>query len=182
MSVFSGIGDFIAQKSGSYKNSKPFDWRRCRRFAMKGIGCGIIWSYWFWIAEIWSESMTLWVVDSVKFLKAENQSTHAVVKTISSILLEQCVACPIIFGLWDIPVISLMNGTPMRDIPKRVKGKLWMLLLAYAKLWTLFNVVIYNVPLKCRIFVMSFGDLIWESIVSSMATGDGNNRADKMGN
>jgi hypothetical protein len=94
---------------------------------------------------------------------------HTIVRTIVSILLEQFIACPIIFGLWDLPILSIMHGSPLAIIPGIVRQKLLKLLIANAKLWTVVNVVIYNIPLRFRVLVLSIADIFWESLVSSIA-------------
>jgi Mpv17 / PMP22 family len=171
MSLFCGLGDLFAQTQ-AFRTEAPsmrsYDWRRTRRFLLKGIGCGIIWSRWFLIAEDWSEFLTLWFVGTTK-MSPDSSNIHTVVKTIASILLEQFIACPLIFGLWDLPILSIMHGSPPSSIPGIVRQKLLKLLIANAKLWTVVNVVIYNIPLKFRVLVLSIADIFWESLVSSIA-------------
>jgi hypothetical protein len=153
MSAFCGLGDLLAQTKALRAEShvvKSYDWRRVRRFLLKGIGCGIIWSHWYELAEVWSEALTLWFVDQTK-LSPDTSNIHSFVKTIVSILLEQFIACPIIYGLWDLPILSIMNGSPPRSIPGIVRQKLLKLLIVNAKLWTVVNVFIYKVPLRFRV-------------------------------
>jgi hypothetical protein len=102
-------------------------------------------------------------------MSPDSSNIHTVVKTIASILLEQFIACPLIFGLWDLPILSIMHGSPPSSIPGIVRQKLLKLLIANAKLWTVVNVVIYNIPLKFRVLVLSIADIFWESLVSSIA-------------
>jgi hypothetical protein len=134
---------------------------------LKGIGCGIIWSHWYELAETWSEALTLWFVGQTK-LSSDSSNIHTIVKTIVSILLEQFIACPIVFGLWDLPILSIMHGSPLASIPGIVRQKLLKLLIANAKLWTIVNVLIYNIPLRFRVLVLSISLIFWESIVSSI--------------
>jgi hypothetical protein len=112
--------------------------------------------------------MTLWFVAQMK-LSPDSSNIHSLVKTIASILIEQFIACPIIFGLWDLPILSIMHGSPLASIPGIVRQKLLKLLIANAKLWTVVNVVIYNIPLRFRVLVLSIADIFWESLVSSIA-------------
>jgi hypothetical protein len=102
-------------------------------------------------------------------MSPDSSNIHTVVRTIVSILLEQFIACPVIFGLWDLPILSLMHGSPLTSIPGIVRQKLLKLLIANAKLWTVVNIVIYNIPLKFRVLVLSIADIFWESLVSSIA-------------
>jgi hypothetical protein len=102
-------------------------------------------------------------------LSPDSSNIHSVVKTIASIMLEQFIACPIIFGLWDLPILSIMHGSPLRSVPGIVRQKLLKLLIVNAKLWTVVNVVIYNIPLRFRVLVLSIADIFWESLVSSIA-------------
>jgi hypothetical protein len=71
---------------------------------------------------------------------------ETVIYTIVSIALEQFVASPIIYGLWDIPLLSFLHGTPLAKIPAVVRQKLLPLLIANAKLWTVVNVLIVQCP------------------------------------
>jgi hypothetical protein len=168
MSAFCGLGDFLAQTNSMRTSSTSvcYDWKRVAKFACKGIGCGIIWSHWFMLAEIWSTTLTVWILQQHHV----DVKLFAIVRTIVNLLLEQFIACPLIFGLWDLPIISLMDGKPLIKIPGIVRQKLIKLLIANAKLWTVANVVIYNAPLNLRVLLVSLADLFWESIVSTVAS------------
>jgi hypothetical protein len=120
------------------------------------------------LAETWGEALTLWFVGQTK-LSSDSSSIHTFVKTIVSILLEQFIACPIIYGLWDLPILSIMHGSPLASIPGIVRQKLLKLLIANAKLWPVLNIVIYNIPLRFRVFVLSIALIFWESLVSSIS-------------
>lgn len=119
------------------------------------------------LAEVWSESLTIWILQNYS---NNNVKMFAIVRTIVNLLLEQFVACPIIFGLWDLPAIAIMDGITLNKIPGIVRQKLVTLLIANAKLWTVVNILIYNIPLNLRVLVVSFADLFWESIVSTVAS------------
>jgi hypothetical protein len=183
MSLFSGAGDFLAQtlerrshsrrmmklNSNSKINMIPHDWKRTRRFLMKGIGCGLIWTAWYQIAELWSHGLTNAVMMSYQatMSKQSLNRLEAVVYTLLSIALEQFVGSPIIFALWDIPLLSYLHGTPVAKLPGEVRKKLLPLLIANAKLWTLVNILIYNVPLQFRVAALSCADLVWQTILST---------------
>ena len=195
MSMFSGMGDVLAQTLERHQAAKvnsvtssattisriPHDWSRTRRFFLKGIGCGLIWTALYQIAESWSHALTNSMIDSFKATLTP-QSLYrwkAIVYTLVSIALEQFVASPIIFGLWDIPLLSYLHGTPVAKLPGVVRKKLLPLLIANAKLWTFVNILIYNVPLQFRVAALSCADLIWQTILSTslaspaaVATGD----------
>jgi Mpv17 / PMP22 family len=178
MSVFSGVGDIIAQSLerrktvSGHDGLQYHDWTRTKRFLMKGLGCGLIWTAWYQIAEIWSHAIT-------NILQSVIVGTHTtwspilllriqtVLSTITSILLEQFIASPIIFAFWDIPLLSYLHGVPIARLPGEVRRKLIPLLIANAKLWTLVNILIYNVPLHYRVAALSLADLAWQTILST---------------
>lgn len=97
---------------------------------------------------------------------------ETVIKTISSVALEQFVACPIIYSLWDIPVPALLKGTPPKEIVEQVQGKVGGLLLENAKVWTLVNMIVYQVPIEFRVLFMSVCDVFWQSVVSDVAAAE----------
>jgi Mpv17 / PMP22 family len=171
MSLFNGLGDLMAQtralRTETPPSTKSYDWRRFRRFLLKGIGCGILWSRWYILADDWSEFLTMRFLGGAKMLP-DNSNFHTIIQTIISILLEQFIASPIIFGLWDLPILSLMHGAPPASIPGIVHQKLPKLLITNAKLWTFVNIFIYNIPLRFRVFVLSIAIVFWESLVSSI--------------
>jgi hypothetical protein len=192
MAIFSGIGDYLAQflerrrqtmmetKSENTTinttiataspSSLGHDWTRTIRFMIKGIGCGIVWALWYEINELWSTGIAKAAVLSLSPSPQSVRRIQNVLFTLLSILLEQFIASPLIFGLWDIPLLSLLYGTPIGKIPNVVRKTLIPLLIANAKLWTLVNVFIYNVPLKWRVGALSCAELVWQAILSSIAT------------
>jgi len=91
------------------------------------------------------------------------------VRTLMLISIEQFVTCPIVFGCWEIPVSTILNGAPLSKIPREIKDKSGDLLIANAKVWTFANVLIYNVPVQYRTALSSMCDLVWQSIVSEFA-------------
>jgi Mpv17 / PMP22 family len=191
MAIFSGIGDYVAQSlerrqqttiqpedNHTTKNTAPaiahqsiggHDWKRTMRFMIKGIGCGVIWARWYEINEWWSTGIARAAVSSFSPSSQSVRRTQTIVYTLFSILLEQFIASPLIFGLWDIPLLSFLYGTPIAKIPAAVRKTLIPLLIANAKLWTMVNVLIYNVPLKWRVGALSCAELVWQAILSSIA-------------
>ena len=92
------------------------------------------------------------------------------VKTILSILIEQFLWCPIVFGLFEIPVSTLLNGGDLPSVKKEVNSKLGCLLISNAKIWTFANLAIYGVvPVDYRPIISNIVDVGWQSIVSSVA-------------
>mmetsp|Transcript_3134 Transcript_3134/g.6679 ORF Transcript_3134/g.6679 Transcript_3134/m.6679 type:complete len:156 (-) Transcript_3134:208-675(-) len=83
--------------------------------------------------------------------------------------MEQFLWCPLVYGTFEIPVSTLMNGGEPSSIRGEVKGKLNGLLVSNAKVWTLANLVIYNAPLEWRLFIGNVIDIFWQSIVSDVS-------------
>lgn len=97
------------------------------------------------------------------------QEHVGLVTTALSIVIEQFVWCPIVFGSFEIPVSTLLNGGSFSTVQKEVGAKLDGLLVSNAKVWTLANVVIYNAPVEWRPAISNLVDLVWQSIVSDVA-------------
>lgn len=91
------------------------------------------------------------------------EAIHRITNTALCVSLEQFVACPIIYTLWDIPLPARVGGTPNRAIPKVVRSKLGPLLVANAKVWTPVNAITYNLPLEFRLLFISFVEIFWQS-------------------
>jgi len=173
MSIFSGMGDSLAQiTTGKRKGTIGHDWKRTKRFMLEGIVSGIIWTTWYQINESWSSSITTAAASSLsKSMPLQSLlRTKMILHTVSSVLMEQFIASPIIFALWDIPVLSFLSGTRIRKIPNAVRKKLIPLLISNAKLWTPVNVLIYNVPVKWRVVALSCADMVWIAILSASMT------------
>lgn len=198
-SVLAGVGDAMAQIQQDDNDNettasspadtftlrlldqpKQVDLERLRRFMLKGLGGGVIWSYWFALNDQWTnEAMMqpLWLQgdQSVTLLsllggaaEGETPVSVAIGKTIVAILLEQFIAVPIIYTFWDIPVPTLLSKTQdNQSIPLQVQQKLPALLVDNAKVWTVANLVVYNSPLQYRVLVSSVADIVWQSILSS---------------
>jgi len=113
--------------------------------------------------------MALFSLNTNSPILAFVQGHVSAVTTIISILLEQFIWCPLVYGMFEIPVSTLMNGGSLGSIKKEVDAKLDGLLLSNAKVWTLANLVIYNSPLEWRLFVGNVIDIFWQSIVSDVA-------------
>eukprot|EP00978_Attheya_sp_CCMP212_P002491 scaffold5097_cov52-Attheya_sp.AAC.13 len=191
--TFAGVGDALAQKTEQIKASEEedeafvgvanesnenysndieetaYDGKRTQRFVLKGLGAGLIWSQWYPLVDGWTDMASAFVLSD--YLAIEDAGTaHTIAKTVLSILMEQFIACPIVYTLWDIPVPALLAGVEPSKIPGMVKEKVPGLLLDNAKVWTVANVVVYNLPVQWRIFAVSVCEIFWASIVSSVAT------------
>jgi hypothetical protein len=86
--------------------------------------------------------------------------------------MEQFIACPVLYTFWDIPITSLLRGSPMRQIPAQIDEKLGPLLIANAKVWTIVNIITYNIPLELRVLYTSIADIIWQTINASITSKD----------
>jgi hypothetical protein len=158
-------------------NQHYYDPKRGLVYFFKGLGSGIMWAWWFDMAEVWSMELTQ---STLSFGSSSfQQSTEAVdllsvqaqtIRTTINILMEQFLVCPLLFSLWDVPVTSLMRGSPMGQVPAQIHDKLLPLLVANAKVWTLVNVVTYNIPLEYRLLFTSAASIVSESINSGITS------------
>lgn len=133
------------------------------------LGGGIIWGTWYTIADDWSGTITH---DMIQNFALTQPGAENLIKTLSQVVLEQMVACPIIYSLWDIPVPALLKGTPPKEIVNQVQAKVGGLLWENAKVWTLVNCVVYQVPIQFRVLFMSVCDVFWQSVVSDVASSE----------
>eukprot|EP00977_Amphora_coffeiformis_P008908 scaffold2021_cov176-Amphora_coffeaeformis.AAC.3 len=169
--VMAGLGDVLAQVQAQ-KTTNPsekfvLDKKRTFQFMLKGFGEGFLWTVWYRSAEKWSFGITRSIIGGM----AASHFLKTLVGTVVSLLLDLTLACPFIYGLWDIPFPALLKGTPWRKLPKLIHEKLGEMLLASVKVWTPVNILIYNVPVQYRVYIMSCADVFWQMIVSSITTG-----------
>eukprot|EP00535_Pseudo-nitzschia_heimii_P010696 CAMPEP_0197194444 /NCGR_PEP_ID=MMETSP1423-20130617/29234_1 /TAXON_ID=476441 /ORGANISM="Pseudo-nitzschia heimii, Strain UNC1101" /LENGTH=234 /DNA_ID=CAMNT_0042647867 /DNA_START=421 /DNA_END=1125 /DNA_ORIENTATION=+ len=162
-----------------------YDPKRGIVYFFKGLGSGVMWAWWFDMAEVWSVELTQSTIsygcsnfDGSGFQQLQEAMGFAAcvtgadrlsapaqtLRTAINILLEQFLVCPIWFSLWDIPVTSLMRGCPSGCVPAQIREKLAPLLVANAKVWTLVNVVTYNIPLEYRLLFTSAASIVSEAI------------------
>lgn len=169
-----GVGDVVAQKSEQAKEEMErvaHDIARTKHFILKGLGGALIWSTWYKIADVLSANMCSEMAEKGATWAASPEF-EGVARTLSCIGLEQFIACPIIFALWEIPVPKLLGGAEPREIPVEVRNRLGPLLLDNAKLWTFFNMLIYNVPLEFRVFASNLCDIVWQVVLSKSLASD----------
>jgi len=161
------------------------DIKRLARFATKGFFGSSIWSVWYDLSESLFNSANIMsalahigiLLDADSTITIMNNKSIAIVnivRTLGLMIVEQFVACPIIYGLWEIPVSTALNGAPVSRIPYEIKDKLGNLLIENAKVWTWVNILIYNSPVQYRSALASAGDIVWQSIVSDFAADCGN--------
>jgi hypothetical protein len=187
-----GISDVIAQKRAACPGDE-YNPMRTLRFASKGCIGGIVWMYWYnWIdgflaytddvgtgAAESSTKISFYALAAAILPPEAGSSFLAFAKdhlgavtTGTSIVLEQFVWCPLVYGTFEIPISTIMNGgrsVTIGGIKREVDAKLNGLLVSNAKVWTLANLVIYNAPLEWRLFVGNVIDIFWQSIVSDVS-------------
>jgi hypothetical protein len=156
-----GLGDYLAQKRNP--TATAFDPIRTSHFIFKGLGEGIMWSFWYRTVEQWSALVSRTIMTSIGLPALESA-----IKTFLSIMLDLLLACPLIYALWDIPVPAILQGE--RNIGSQIRNKLGEMVMASCKVWLPVNVLIYNLPVRYRVFVSSTADVFWQSIVSSIAS------------
>jgi len=171
-----GVSDVIAQSRDSSR--REFNYGRLIRFAGKGCLGGIIWSFWYDNIDRFLDldndiniySLPALIGGKEDLVNYQWIRDHlAIVTTALSILIEQFIWCPIVFGTFDIPISTLMNGGSFSTVQKEVDSKLGGLLVSNAKVWTPANLIIYNAPVEWRPAVSNVVDIVWQSIVSDVA-------------
>ena len=182
-SVMSGLGDLLAQTRRHFNEQKDIngkssaspsnsfltiEWKRTFQFMIKGLGEGFLWTIWYRNAEHWTVAITRKLTKGSA--AANSVFFTTLVATTVAILLDLTLACPFIYAAWDIPMPALMRGTPLTKIPHQIRSKIGEMLIASVMVWTPVNIVIYNLPVQYRVYVMSFTDVFWQSIVSGIVS------------
>jgi len=174
--VLCGISDIIAQKRDP--NRGRFNPGRTIRFASKGCVGGILWTFWYDRIDGFLDFDSPTSFYALTGLTATTNASSLLgfvkdhvgaVTTLISMLMEQFLWCPIVYGTFEIPVSTLMNGGQVGDIKDQVDAKLDGMLISNAKVWTLANLVIYNAPLEWRLLIGNGIDIFWQSIVSDVS-------------
>lgn len=139
-----------------------------------GKGCvgGVIWAFWYGELDYFLDQdsafnfFKLFGIVTDKWIKPYLN----IFKTVISILLEQFIWCPIVYGCFDIPVSTLLNGGGLASVKKEIDAKLGSLLISNAKIWSFANLVIYGiVPVDYRPLISNCVDVGWQSIMSSVS-------------
>jgi len=185
--ILCGVGDIIAQMKGN-KGSKEtdnierlsgLDFARLGRFATKGFFGTLIWSVWYDYSAMYlfKDEDVIRILAKIGVQEAGDILINTS-RTILFLLTEQFVTCPIVYGLWEIPVATLLNGGSISSIPMEEKDKLGDMLIENAKIWTPFNIVIYNAPVQFRTVLGNVCDIIWQSVVADFAADCGGEKVD----
>jgi len=180
--ILCGIADVIAQIKSQIPIKRTINSQRVIRFATKGIFSALIWGSWYDFSNtLISNARITTYLGLAGFSVGEEHFVFilAFVKTILLILMEQFVACPILFALWEIPAATVLNRAPLDRIPYEIEHKLSEMLIANAKVWTVANFLIYNVPVQYRVGISNVIDIFWQSIVSNFAADCGKNPDDE---
>jgi Mpv17 / PMP22 family len=147
-----------------------YDMQRGAAYFCKGLGGGIIWALWFDFADVWTNDLTQAILswshamDASPSTAATLDFEQQAIQTVLSISLEQFLVCPLLYGLWDIPLTAVLLGSPLRQVPAQIDEKLGPLLVNNAKIWTVVNIVTYNIPVEYRVLFSSAADVVWQAI------------------
>ena len=174
--AMAGLGDYLAQTKQQTATSKhdrrsPINTRRNFHFVLKGLGEGVLWSFWYRFAEHWSQIMTVGLLQCAGLLSTTSPYTTKTLRMIISVVLDLLVACPVIYATWDIPFLAIVSGKPVRRIPSEIREKIGPMLRASMLLWMPVNIVIYSVPIQYRVMLSSAADVVWQSAVSAIVVG-----------
>lgn len=132
----------------------------------------MLWSFWYRFAEHWSQILSAGILQWTGFMSTTSPYTTKTLCMIISVVLDVLVACPVIYGTWDIPFLAIVvSGKPVRQIPSEIREKIGPMFRASMLLWMPVNMVIYSVPIQYRVFLSSAADVVWQSAVSSIVVG-----------
>jgi hypothetical protein len=165
--VLCGAADVIAQ----LRSRVVMSYIRIARFASKAFVGGTLWAVWYDMANwILREENLIAGLNMLGFrTTAIDAFVCTILKTVLSLLMEQFFWCPIVFGLWEIPMATILNGASPSRVPFEIRSKLGSMLVQNAKVWTFANIIIYNSPIQYRAGLGNVVDVFWQSIVSDFA-------------
>jgi len=165
--VLCGAADVIAQ----LRSRVVMSYIRIARFASKAFVGGTLWALWYDYADwILREENIIACLTLIGFSTSSVEGVVCtILKTILSLLIEQFFWCPLVFGLWEIPMATLLNGASISRIPFEIRSKLGNMLVQNAKVWTIANIIIYNSPIQYRAGLGNVVDVFWQSLVSDFA-------------
>ena len=110
----------------------------------KGVVGGYIWTHWYdWIDSFldldsdYNIYKAFGAVATVNNYDEWIRSHLAIVTTALSLVIEQFIWCPIVFGSFEIPVSTLLNGGSLSNVQQEVEAKIGGLLVSNAKVWTI---------------------------------------------
>lgn len=149
---------------------------RLFKFSIKGVFGTSVWEVWFDYSEKLLDRRN--VIRLLKLAGMKNgpagsftisRVTEKSTRVFLLILLEQFIASPIYFGLFELPISTILNGAPLSRIPHEIEEKLVAMLYANFQVWTPANVVVYSAPLKYRTVICNIFNIFWQIIVSNFA-------------
>ena len=140
-------GDAIAQRGQAY------DRQRAARYALKGLGGGLLWAFYFDFADAF----------------AVNSVDGPAARVALQMALEQFFWVPLYVAFYDLPFASRLNGVPARRVPNVVRDSYVSTLVASAKLWTPANLLVYSTPVEYRLLVSNIFDLAWNTVNSDIS-------------
>lgn len=145
--VVYGLGDILAQR----KTSTTINAVRLSNFMLCGLVAGLAWPVWY---------------DTLDAQLEAHGIQSGPLATIISMASEQFLFCPLFYGGLFIPFSSYLKGNSVETIIEDVKVEIGPTLWGNAKVWTVLNLIIYNVPLEIRAPMGNLGDLIWSTYLS----------------
>mmetsp|Transcript_22998 Transcript_22998/g.59837 ORF Transcript_22998/g.59837 Transcript_22998/m.59837 type:complete len:389 (+) Transcript_22998:844-2010(+) len=140
-------GDAIAQRGQVY------DRQRAARYALKGLGGGLLWAFYFDVADAF----------------AVNSVDGPAARVALQMALEQFFWVPLYVAFYDLPFASRLNGVPARRVPNVVRDSYVSTLVSSAKLWTPANLLVYSTPVEYRLLVSNIFDLAWNTVNSDIS-------------
>ena len=140
-------GDSTAQRG------QVCDRQRAARYALKGLGGGLLWAFYFDFADAF----------------AINAVDGPAARVALQMALEQFFWVPLYVAFYDLPFASRLNGVPARRVPNVVRDSYVSTLVASAKLWTPANLLVYSTPVRVPPLVSNVFDLAWNTVNSDIA-------------
>ena len=155
------------------KYDSDYDLQRGMVYFLKGLCSGVLWSWWFEHSDLLASDLTARSLFAVT--SSSTPELETVVRTTINIGMEQFLVCPLLFSFWEIPFTSVMlassssspedSATTMwHHLPHEIHTKLGPLLVANAQVWTVANIVTYNIPYQYRILWASLASILSETI------------------
>lgn len=150
---------------------------RLLKFSIKGVFGTSVWELWFDYSEKLLDRRNVTRLLKIAGLKDGSGGSSITISRMAEkstqvflmILLEQFVASPLYFGLFELPISTILNGAPLSRIPHEIEEKLVSMLYANFQVWTPANVVVYSAPLKYRTVICNIFNIFWQIIVSNFA-------------
>lgn len=150
---------------------------RLLKFSIKGVFGTSVWEVWFDYSEKLLDRRNVHRLLKIASMKNGSGGSSIAISRMAEkstqvflmILLEQFIASPLYFGLFELPISTILNGAPLSRIPHEIEEKLVSMLYANFQVWTPANVVVYSAPLKYRTVICNIFNIFWQIIVSNFA-------------